>query len=351
MPMQLFVSEYLCSGAWPEQNLDGSLAREGRAMLLAILEDLNRVEDVTVLTTWDHRLGRPPTEIAQVHLATSADEERRLFARLVETTDATLLIAPEFGDILAGRAEAVEAHGKRVVGASASAVRQCADKLELSQHLISHGIPTIETWNFDAENRWRDSVRFPVVIKPRDGAGSQETYHLATEESFASVRAQIESESLLRTGIVQPFISGWPISVALIMDGSGHCRHVFPPVKQILSDDGRFRYRGGHVPATVPAQTAVVELAQRACQSIVGLRGYVGVDLIIPAATPHRPVVVEINPRLTTSYLGYRELATENLAARMLSQAEAEQPISWDTKDVSFTAEGLTHKNPATERQ
>lgn len=340
MPMRLFVSEYLCGGAWPEPNLNGTLAREGRAMLLAILEDLSRIENVAVVTTWDQRLGRPPSHLARVQIAAGAVEERRLFARLVETTDATFLIAPEFGDILAGRIQTVESRGKPIVGSSSAAVRRCADKLELSRHLKSRCLATIDTWNLEPESGWRDAIRFPAVMKPRYGAGSQETYRVASEESLAGICDHVDRDSLLRERIVQPFLSGRPISVALIMEEAGNCRHVFPPAEQILSADGRFRYLGGLVPATVPDQTAVAELAARACRSIAGLRGYVGVDLILPDETPHRPVVVEINPRLTTSYLGYRGLTDDNLAARMLSREQADQPISWGTEEVSFTAEG-----------
>jgi predicted ATP-grasp superfamily ATP-dependent carboligase len=68
--------------------------------------------------------------------------------------------------------------------------------------------------------------------------------------------------------------------------------------------------------------------------------GYVGVDLIFPDATPHQPVVVEINPRLTTSYLGYRALAENNLAEWMLIPRRFERPIQWRQGVVEFDAAG-----------
>ncbi|MCH7688058.1 MAG: ATP-grasp domain-containing protein [Planctomycetes bacterium] len=57
---------------------------------------------------------------------------------------------------------------------------------------------------------------------------------------------------------------------------------------------------------------------RQACECIEGLNGYVGFDLILQKTNKDQPVIVEINPRLTTSYLGYRELMDENLAERML---------------------------------
>jgi len=43
--------------------------------------------------------------------------------------------------------------------------------------------------------------------------------------------------------------------------------------------------------------------AVRACEAVPGLKGYIGVDLIL---TRTEAMVIEINPRLTTAYLGVR---------------------------------------------
>ena len=85
---------------------------------------------------------------------------------------------------------------------------------------------------------------------------------------------------------------------------------------------------------------ALQRTALAACRSIPGLRGYVGVDLIIPSAESGRPVVVEINPRLTTSYLGYRALAENNLAEWMLMQGRFERTIRWRKGTVEFDPAG-----------
>jgi predicted ATP-grasp superfamily ATP-dependent carboligase len=71
-----------------------------------------------------------------------------------------------------------------------------------------------------------------------------------------------------------------------------------------------------------------------------GLCGYVGVDLIIPESMPRQPVVVEINPRLTTSYLGYRALAESNLAEWLLIPARFDRTIRWRTGAVEFDSPG-----------
>ena len=60
--MRVFVSEYVCGGAWPDELLDNSMAAEGRAMLVSLVQDLLRIPAVNVVTTWDQRLGTFPID-------------------------------------------------------------------------------------------------------------------------------------------------------------------------------------------------------------------------------------------------------------------------------------------------
>jgi hypothetical protein len=140
--------------------------------------------------------------------------------------------------------------------------------------------------------------------------------------------------------IEQRFIAGSAVSVALVIAPSRRNTEVFVPARQCLSDDGRFRYLGGQIPLDQVDHDAIQRAAMSACRSVPGLRGYVGVDLIVPHGARVRPVVVEINPRLTTSYLGYRRLTENNLAESMLNPNRFRRPIRWRAGSVAFDATG-----------
>jgi predicted ATP-grasp superfamily ATP-dependent carboligase len=84
----------------------------------------------------------------------------------------------------------------------------------------------------------------------------------------------------------------------------------------------------------------VKDLVSRSVRSIHGLAGYIGFDLIQLDDTLCKVVICEINPRLTTSFLGYRALTDENLAERLLRPAEFQKPIAWKNGPVSFTPDG-----------
>jgi predicted ATP-grasp superfamily ATP-dependent carboligase len=81
--------------------------------------------------------------------------------------------------------------------------------------------------------------------------------------------------------------------------------------RQLVEPGKPFRYAGSQVPFSHREENAALDLACQAVSSIPGLNGYVGVDLVI---AEDKPYLIEINPRITTSYIGLRQVAQTNLA-------------------------------------
>ena len=125
---------------------------------------------------------------------------------------------------------------------------------------------------------------------------------------------------------------------------------VLPIAEQRLSQDGNYQYLGGAIPAklTPPIESAVRQVFQRTLESINGLNGYVGCDVIVPDRKPDRPLIVEINPRLTTSYIGYRQLCDDNLMERLLFPDRSRDPVRWQNGRVTFDAGGECRFDPGT---
>jgi predicted ATP-grasp superfamily ATP-dependent carboligase len=302
--MRIVVYEYTCARAGATAG--GSLHSEGRAMLAAVLDDLRRIPGVEATTL-------PP------------GDERAALHEAARSADRVLLIAPEFDGLLAERCRWVEEAGGHLLGASSAAVRLASDKLRLSHHLRAAGIPTPPC----------GPVRFPAVLKPRDGAGSRATFLVRSRDELTRCADQAVAEGWRGELIVQPLVPGTPASVALLL-GPGRCVPLLPAA-QHLSDDGRFRYRGGRVPLDAGLRERAVTLARRAAEAVPGLRGYVGVDVVLG----DEDQVIEINPRLTTSYIGLRALAQTNLADAMLRVAAGEGvALRWRDAVVDFRADG-----------
>jgi predicted ATP-grasp superfamily ATP-dependent carboligase len=77
-------------------------------------------------------------------------------------------------------------------------------------------------------------------------------------------------------------------------------------------------------------------------QNAVGpFSGWLGADLCV-YRDPQRGLqatIIEVNPRLCTSYVGYRLAARQNLAAWLLQQDCPERP-EWHPQPVKFSADG-----------
>jgi predicted ATP-grasp superfamily ATP-dependent carboligase len=306
---RVFVYEFTCAA--PAESADSagaaSLRAAGEAMLDAVMADFQRVPSVEAFTI------------------RNAVNEETVFREAARSADWSLVIAPEFHDILLTRCQWVLEEGGKLLGPSPEAVRLCSDKLALFRHWDRHGVRTPETIPADASAgvTWNG----PIVRKPRFGAGSLDTRLL---RQFSDKPAT----STLGRLIEQPFVSGLPASVALLI-GSRN-RLALQPASQRLSADGRFQYLGGRVPLQPELARRAEQIAQQAIDAVFGLFGYVGVDLVL--GDDGRDWAIEINPRLTTSYVGFRALADANLAEVMLRLAEGCKPpaITWKPGSVEF---------------
>jgi predicted ATP-grasp superfamily ATP-dependent carboligase len=306
--MRVFLYEYTCALA--DDSAAESLHAEGRAMLSAVLADFGRVSGVEAVTL-------------------PAEAGREAFCELARSSDYTLVIAPEFAGLLAERCRWVEQAGGRLLGPTSDAVGLTADKLLTAHRLLSAGVQTPYCDPFPGRGT------FPAVLKPRDGAGSLATFLVRNQAELMSRAEQARGEGWRGDFIVQRFAPGVAASVAFLL-GPGRCVPLLPAA-QHLSDDGRFRYLGGRVPLPDGLRERAVSLARRAVEAVPGLRGYVGVDVVLGDSDQ----VIEINPRLTTSYVGLRALAETNLAEAMLRVAEGENVVPrWGAGEVRFGADG-----------
>lgn len=312
-------------------------------MLQAIMSDLSALPDLHVVTSIDHRLVETFSNLGSAgcpHVVDNAATEQELFDELVAGCDVSLIIAPETDRILSRRVQRVIDLGGTPINCAPPTVDLCGDKLAMSGHLMNHGIETIPTCSVTLEEQepW-SKVGGACVIKPRDGAGSWLTFGLVENdfESWRSAKSQIEQEGAATRMIVQPWIRGRSISVAGICHTTGSIE-LFPIGSQSI-EGSRFCYRGGIIPADLDSQVVetVYQMAHQTLASIPGLRGYVGIDLLLPESTPKSPRIVEINPRLTTSYLGYRRLCFDNIAGRLLAPVSGNQRLlCWKPQSVSF---------------
>lgn len=347
--MRIFVYEFLTGGGLLRAGGTAaqlqSLYDEGAAMLAALAGDFAALSGVEVTILRDARSRFvPPLGVVACEVS-SAENERQAFANTATEADWTVVIAPESQGCLIERCGLVAASGGRLLGISGQALEIACDKQATAEYLRAAGIATPRGWAIDAGTSWPPDLQFPAVIKPRDGAGSQGVRLLrsrseplaAPDDQKSDIKNSQSSHVEL---LVEQFCPGEPVSVALLCGPAG--QFAMPPCRQRLSDDGRFGYLGGSLPLPPALARRATRLAEQAVAALPNALGYVGVDLVLGAEGDGAgDFVIEVNPRLTTSYIGLRAASRENLAAALLEVAEGRVPrLSFAADRVEFNAIG-----------
>ena len=323
--MRILVHEFASGGGLAGQEVPASLDREGAAMLRVLLEDLAAIGRHRLVTTADTRF--PLAAPAGVEVVTLSPGDPGRLDALMASADAVWLVAPETGRCLERLAARAERQGAALLGPGPAAIRRASDKGGLPRRLGRRGVrcPPTRVLGRGADGaEWRAAARkvgYPVVVKPRRGAGSvgvslaRDGRELGRAIEFAR---QVGAAGAL---LLQAFMPGVAASVSLLADGR---RAMALAVNsQSVAASPRFCYRGGTTPLEHPLAGLAADTAVRACEALPGLRGYVGVDLVL---TDREAVVIEVNPRLTTAYLGVRASLGGNIAVLALAACAGTLP-------------------------
>lgn len=304
-------------------------------MLEALLSDLLRLPEHDLLLLVDRRRVGPISPHPRLSVRDLGGDYDRGFREAVDDVDSVLLIAPETGGVLGDLTAIVESRGKLVLGSSSGAVECAGDKMRTHRALRARRIPTPETHQVGKSDDLASRARhlgYPVVVKPLDGAGCQTVLIVRRETDLRSVFLSAVRETGQDTHLMQRYIHGVHASVSVIADGVRSLPLTLN--RQEIRGRNRLSYHGGRVPLDHPLSSLAFRRAEQVVGAIPGLRGYVGLDLVL---TDRDAVVIEVNPRLTTSYVGIRKVLRHNLGAMIMGAAMGDLPDP-ETIEVVGTA-------------
>jgi predicted ATP-grasp superfamily ATP-dependent carboligase len=334
--MKILVFEYITGGGFNKQELPDSLASEGRLMLQALLDNLRSYAEhgngTAVMVMLDSRVnGSINIAGFDTVIIKSEQNSHQEFARLALHCDAVWPIAPEFDGILQTLCQTVELSGKRLLTSSASAVAITGNKLNTYQLLKQHHIATVPTRMFtnaalDSQHLAQElvglSASIPAckaeqwLVKPVDGAGCADSYILTDRQDFEQMHS--------RKGqyIIQPHIQGKKTSLScLFKQGIGWLLSVNLQQFNIINQ----QYQLSNIIVNHHSDLSVYQpLVDNIAHALPELWGYVGIDLI---ETPEQIFVLEINPRLTTSFAGINAALGINVAENILQLLEGKPAI------------------------
>ena len=310
--MRLFICEFITGGGLQDKELPDNLVREGNMMLEALLTDLLDSGFTDIITTRDKRLDPLLLPVESVPIK---GDIYHVWQSCMNDADAVWIIAPESDDVLFDLTLMAEQSDCHVLGCSSESVKSASSKLQTSKLLKKNDISCIETVLFkdetipDSESGW--------VIKPDDGVGAEDCYFCANREELKQLKDSISVEHF----VIQKYLPGIPASLSMIC---------YQGKAQLLAcNEQQFCFKNGKGKLTELVVNGMQEqwiqfnkIAQKIAIADTGLFGYIGIDLIVPedgVGPESVPVVVEINPRLTTSYMGLRQSLSLNPAELILS--------------------------------
>ncbi len=327
--MRILLYEHLTGGGLVDTALPSSLLCEGYAMLSGLVSDFKRAGyNVTILL--DSRVAATDSllDADQVVQVPSLGEASLKFDAAVANVDAVYVVAPESNKVLQSAVERTQAAGVLSLNSSPEAIGLASDKALLHSRAMRMGMnlpKTITCRVTDSMDQILTAIKnklgFPAIVKPAKGTSCQGLSIVRTEEQVLAAIEKIKTQALGDDLIVQEFIPGTPVSVSLICTG----REALP-ISLNLQDVtlavpyGESCYNGGIVPFEHQRRDEAFSVAKRLVESFGNLKGYVGVDLVLSKAGIF---VLEVNPRLTTSYVGLRRVVNFSVAEAIADSAAA----------------------------
>ncbi len=248
-------------------------------------------------------------------------EAQQAILKACATVDAAYVIAPETGGTLHALVEFIEQNGVPLLNCRSSAIQAVSNKAALNETLNSKGIKTPKTVTFNVADSVKEAIErsfsFPVVFKPLDGVGCSGLSIVKDESQVKGAIAKIDAELASETFVIQEYLKGEAVSVSLLCTGNKALPiSLNKQVVNLGAPDEDSSYMGGCVPFDHTLKQEAVGIAEAVVGCFSGLRGYVGVDLIL---TDDGPVVVDVNPRLTTSFVGLSRISGFNFAEALIN--------------------------------
>ncbi|HSH54826.1 MAG TPA: ATP-grasp domain-containing protein [Methylotenera sp.] len=324
--MKILLLEYITAGGLNHAPLPASLLREGTLMRDALLRDFSQLDEVEIITTCDTRVGLPAV-VQQAIVLDHKSNQIPVWQSLLQSCDAALIVAPETAGVLTELTQLIEASPAKNLGCNSKAVELTSSKYASYQALKNASILTIPTYiasELMASNlSLNGSFQHGYIIKPNDGAGCEDTLYFADIEGL-QVWLDLNPEK--QNYIVQPYQTGTPASISMLCkDGKAWvlaCNEQKIAMTTTDANQQFIHYNGSVVNGLSLLHRATFEkLADSIAHALPGLNGYVGIDVIVDGEAIY---VVEINPRITTSYIGLRESLACNPAQ-----------LIWDLADDS----------------
>lgn len=259
-----------------------------------------------------------------------------------------IFIAAENNNNLYNITKILEENNVKTYTSTSEACFKSSDKYETYESLPNN-IPQPRSFRFKIDPRgyWKRAIEnlhekwqaedpltpLKLIIKPLTGVDCEDIVIIEKIEDLT-----LDLDKIFKPGsriLVQEYIEGTDISVSLISDGKKAIPISLNQQFIELKDD-KGRYMGGKIPYESEYEKEAFDIAVAAVESMDGLKGFVGVDLIINADEKdiYSVYLLEINSRFTTPYVGLKQISNINIGKSIIDLID--EKIAIDDLNISL---------------
>ncbi|MDR2966548.1 MAG: ATP-grasp domain-containing protein [Methanobacteriaceae archaeon] len=335
---------------------DPKIISEAVAMINSLLDDLKDFNVYFLLSKKFDFIAKN-----HEHLKSIIIEEnlQKWLSNNVCNFNSCMFISSEENMLLYEITNLIEKNNVKLYCSNTFATLLCSDKFKTYRH-IKDIIKQPKTLKFtiDEKFQWEIAIpniinffnignsklsydifneKFKLIAKPVYGVDCQDTKIISNIRDIRNLKKIFPIGSSF---LIQEFIEGDVISVSLISDGE-----IAIPIslnkQNIALNHDNFTYLGGELPYELPLKEKAFEIAKKSVESIEGIKGFVGVDLIINDDV----YFLEINSRFTTPYVGIKKIANFNVGKSIIKIIDKKIAIDSVKKNIKFNRKVKFIKN------
>ncbi|MFX0155492.1 MAG: ATP-grasp domain-containing protein [Candidatus Hodarchaeota archaeon] len=326
----IFIFEFVSGGGFNQVEIPSSLFCEGFGMLRSIITDFKAL-GFEIHTLLDSRIFflSKFLKADNIRKINKHDDYLQFFKNLVKKCNYIFIIAPETSNILYKLTKICKNSKKILLSTNLYGIKKGTSKIITNKFFENYGVLTPRTYRIPYKKNHLDesyirekfrTLKRRVIIKPEDGVGAESIHYIEDEIEISNFlenfNVNLEKN---RKYIIQEFIEGKDLSISLI-----GCPH-FNESPKILSINSqkvsiknlKSEYLGGCTPLENhrDINKKLSKIMKRI--NFLKIEGYFGIDLI--EKHDHSFYFIELNPRLTTSYIGIRNVINLNFAELLLN--------------------------------
>ncbi len=345
---RIFIFEFASGGGFSNTTIPTSLFCEGFGMLRSIIEDFSLL-NFEIYTMIDYRISFLSKLVKTDHLIEIKSQDNFIskFKDSVRNCEYAFIIAPEISNILYDLTKIVKKYNRIILSTNLKGIEYGTSKIITYKIFKRNKILTPKTYKVPHKKNFLDkkfilhkfsNLKCPIVIKPEDGVGAEHVHYLERESQILNFSTELISDlETKRSYILQEFIKGRDLSLSLI--GSPNL-YVSPLILSLNSQNiditsKESEYLGGYTPVEYHKEFFNQISFNINKLNNLKIEGYFGIDII--EDTNNSAVFIEINPRLTTSYIGLRKILNFNCAELIFnSKTENINEFQIDTNKYSY---------------